>query len=1176
MMKRSSLIAVINAALVVAISASFSIGLIGLLVNWLTQPEHAFERVISTTSAVVALAVSLAFMGMVKRQVWLQIVGGGIVVLSALHSLATNLSAIRVFNLNWLSNVDAQFNSPIAAIFLILGASLMLNPRHNLQRLWLRTLSAALLIGSLIILGLHLTEHGFAYLGPHPPVTSMAGLFVFLISITMMLVTTPNSNLANFPCRKLLYAAFLFIFITCGSWYLLSLNQIRTVQNGAVNIVNNVAEALTESANRNIQLTNRVVARWESLGLEPQAELVQDDMTMLLGDMAYIQALYVIDSSGRAIRQQQQAEIQIPTNLLAQPHVQNWLNSQIRYTDMLIPGFETPATEAVPILVMTPVQYKFGEQWYLLAVIDLQQLIRVETKLLPPDLKIYAAVHGGARFPLEQAKPSKDKELFLSQTEFSVPSGPTIQLSAYLYRFDELLNASNLRVALVFLGFIFCCMFLVMTQQNRQVLQHSRRLTRTQQRMQAQQQQLDFSQQQYRSLYSNNPDAVFALDRSGVFISANQAVLDLLKLPKSQILGQHFSTLVVAEDLEFTVGEFQTVLAGESRRYEVRIYDADHNVLHLDITNLPIKVGGKITGCYGIAKDITQRKADEAHRLILDRSINVSTNGVIICDAQQHDLPIIYVNERFQQITGYSEREILGINCRFLQGPETSPESLEKIRSALADNSELRTEILNYRKDGTPFWNELQLAPVFNESGVVTHYIGVQNDVSESVKNQQQLSYQASHDLLTELPNRTSLEAELIRQVGIWRQTDGASQLAVLVIDLDGFKPINDAMGLAIGDRLLIEVAHRLRRKIRGMQTAARFGSDEFVAIIPDLSDTAELTELVNEVLNYLAEPYQIDEHKIYLTASIGITLCNELINNPVELVQQAGMATTQAKRHGRNHHQFYAASNRAGFEARVTLRSQFQQAIDNDELQLHYQPVIDLQSDEICAVEALMRWQLADGTFISPAQFIPLAEATGQIIPASSWALRQACKDLKSLQQYSTISVAVNLSAMQFSRANFVEHITDIIGQAQVNFDQVELELTESILMDDTAHAIEILQRLRSNGIKIAIDDFGTGFSSLSYLTNLPTDKLKIDRSFIKDIVSSSKARSTVKCIIEMAHQHDLVVVAEGIETKEQADVIRDLGCDMAQGYYFARPMPHADLAALLRRQEEVTGEFS
>lgn len=1176
MMKRSAQFAVINAALVVAISASFSLGLIGLIVNSITQPDQLFERVISSASAIVALAISLAFIGMVRNTRWLQIAGGLIVALIALHSLITNLSVTRVFNLDWLNAVEAHLYSPMAVIFLVLGVSLMLNPHQHLQRIWMRVLSAVLMVASLIVLGLHLTDHGFTYLGPHPPATSLAGLFLFLLSVTLLLVTTPTNRMGNFPSRKLIYASFLFIFITCGSWYLLSLNQIRSIQEEAVTIVNNVSEALAESAMRNIKLTNRVTARWDMLGLGPQSKLVQQDIAMLLSDMGYIQAIYAVNRNGRAIAQQQQTGVQLPTNLLAQPYVQNWLNSQIRETEMLIPGIEAPAKGLVPILMLTPVNHKVGEQWYLLALANLQELIKVETKLLPPDLAMYASIGNGPKFSLEQGKPSSDKELFLSQTGFSVPSGPTLQLSAYLYNFDELLNASNLRVALVFLGFIFCCMFLVMAQQHRQVLQHSHRLTRAQRRMQTQQHQLEFSEQQYRSLFSNNPDAVFALNREGIFISVNQAVVDLLQLPKSKILGQHYSAVVFPEDLELGTHEFNTVLGGESRRYEVRVYDSDTNLLHLDITNLPIKVSGKITGCYGIAKNITQRKADEAHRLILDRSINVSTNGVIICDAQHYDFPIIYVNKRFQQMTGYSEQEILGVNCRFLQGPETAAESVQRIRKALRTSTELRIEILNYRKDGTPFWNELQLAPVRDTNGFVTHYIGVQNDVTESVRNQQQLTYQAQHDLLTELPNRKSLETELIRQVEQWNAADSPQQLAVLVIDLDGFKPINDAMGLEIGDKLLIEVARRLHRKIRGKQTVARFGSDEFVAVVPDLKTEHELTDLINEILNYLAEPYEIDTHMIYLTASIGVTLCTTAINQPIELVQQADIATTLAKRHGRNHYQFYDGTDRGDFEAQVHLRSQFQQAIDNDELQLFYQPVIDLENDEICAVEALMRWQLSDGSHISPAQFIPLAEATGQIIPASNWALKQACADLKLLRQYSDISVAVNLSAMQFSRANFVEHITNLIHAGGVSFDHIELELTESILMDDTSHAIEILTRLRHSGIKIAIDDFGTGFSSLSYLTHLPTDKLKIDRAFIVDIVDSSKARSTVKLIIDMAHQHGLVVVAEGIETKAQADVIRGLGCDMAQGYYFARPMPRHELESLLQRRQETTGELS
>ncbi|MDX1705724.1 EAL domain-containing protein [Pseudidiomarina sp.] len=1176
MIKRSAQFAVINAALIVAISASFSLGLIGLLINWATQPDQLFERVISSTSAIVALAVSLAFAGMIRDQRWLQLAGGATVVLSALHSLITNLSATHIFNLQWLTHIEAHFYSPVAIIFLILGVSLMLNPRQYLQRIWMRAFAAVLLIASLTIVGLHLTEDGFTYIGPHPPITSLAGLFLFLISSTMMLVTLPNKSPASFPGRKLIYGAFVFIFITCGSWYLLSLNQIRSVEDEAVTVVNNVAEALSESAVRNMQLTNRVAARWASLRLGPQSELVQQDISMLLNDMAYLEAIFTVDSSGRSLSQHQRTGVQLPADLLAQPRVQNWLNAPAHDTDMLIPAYTTPTSESVPILVMTPVDYRVGQRWYLLAVINLQELLMVETKLLPPDLTIYASVNSSRAFPIGQGKQVNTTSLLLSQTEFIVPTGPTVRLSVLLYDFEELLNASNLRVALVFLGFIFCCMFLVMTQQHRQLLQHSHRLTRAQRRMQTQQHQLEFSEQQHRSLFSNNPDAVFALNREGIFISVNQAVVDLLQLPKSEILGQHFSKLVFPEDLELGTREFKTVLGGEPRRYEVRVYDSNTNLLHLDITNLPIKVSGKITGCYGIAKDITQRKADEAHRLILDRSINVSTNGVVICDAQQDDFPIIYVNKRFQQITGYSEPEILGVNCRFLQGPETAAESVARIRSALRMKTELRIEVLNYRKDGTPFWNELQLAPVRDAAGIVTHYIGIQNDVTESVRNKQQLTYQAKHDLLTELPNRTSLEAELVRLVEQWKLAASPRQLAVLVIDLDGFKPINDAMGLEIGDQLLIEVAHRLHRKIRGKQTVGRFGSDEFVAIVPDLKTAQELTDLINELLNYLAEPYEIDTHKIYLTASIGVTLCRESIKQPIELIQQADIATTLAKRQGRNHYQFYDGSDRGDFEAQVHLRSQFQQAIDTDELQLFYQPVINLQSNEICAVEALMRWQLDDGSHISPSQFIPLAEATGQIIPASNWALRQACADLKSLRQHSDISVAVNLSAMQFSRANFVEHIINLIHEGGVAFEHIELELTESILMDDTSHAIEILTRLRHSGIKIAIDDFGTGFSSLSYLNHLPTDKLKIDRAFIKDIVESSKSRLTVKLIIDLAHQHGLVVVAEGIETEAQADVVRGLGCDMAQGYHFARPLPRRELENLLQRRQETTGEFS
>jgi len=298
----------------------------------------------------------------------------------------------------------------------------------------------------------------------------------------------------------------------------------------------------------------------------------------------------------------------------------------------------------------------------------------------------------------------------------------------------------------------------------------------------------------------------------------------------------------------------------------------------------------------------------------------------------------------------------------------------------------------------------------------------------------------------------------------------------------------------------------------------------------------------------------------------MGITLYKHTTKGALALIQQADVAMSHAKQQGRNHYQFYAEQRKSMSQSDIILRSQFQQAIDNETLQLYYQPIIDFNSGKIVSVEALMRWSLEDGTPVSPVEFIPLAEATGQIIPAGTWALKQACKDIHTLHKLGIQRVAVNLSAVQFHRANFFEQVEAILADSHTTSDMIELELTESILMENTANAIAVLERLRERGIRVAIDDFGTGFSGLSYLKTLPVAKLKIDRAFIKELTESSSDRAITQGIINMAQQVGLEVVAEGVETSEHVALLKQFGCGYGQGFYFARPLPLAELVAFLK----------
>lgn len=668
----------------------------------------------------------------------------------------------------------------------------------------------------------------------------------------------------------------------------------------------------------------------------------------------------------------------------------------------------------------------------------------------------------------------------------------------------------------------------------------------------------EYNEQHYRSLFTYNPDAVFSLDPDGIFVQINQAGCDLVGADAEDIVGQHYEILVLEKDMERTRRHFKATLAGNQQRYEIAIRNMRGEILQLDILNIPIIVDGRITGVHGQARDRTRERQTEARLRILERSVEASSNGVTIADASEKGFPLIYVNPAFERMTGYSAAEMIGRNCRILQGPGTNPSAVAYIRSGLAAFREVHTSLLNYRKDGSEFWSDLYIAPVRNTRQEVTHFIGIQTDISDRIQQQEVLTFQASHDSLTGLPNRIHLESHLreICQQAVDRQL----AIHVLFIDLDGFKPINDSLGHQFGDEILAQTARRIEAAIPDDATLVRFGGDEFVAVVPAPKERQPVNRIADSILAQFSEPFLNEEVEITLSAAIGITTSCEMPDKSMLLIQQADMAMYEAKKLGGNNWQWFNETLDRRVQHEVALRQQLQQALTSRQFELFYQPLFD-NSLAIIGTEALIRWRHPGRGYISPAEFIPLAERTGQILPISEWVMEEACSMAGNLAQWGIPSLAINLSPLQFHRHDLVKQLAILKEQHQLPPGRLCVEITENVFLTDPRDVIRQLRELRAMGIRVAIDDFGTGFSSLSYMRDMPVDKIKIDRTFVQGITSNQRDASITRGTLSMARDLGMEVVAEGVETEEQFRLLQQFGCTAYQGFWYSRALSLADL---------------
>jgi diguanylate cyclase (GGDEF)-like protein/PAS domain S-box-containing protein len=572
-------------------------------------------------------------------------------------------------------------------------------------------------------------------------------------------------------------------------------------------------------------------------------------------------------------------------------------------------------------------------------------------------------------------------------------------------------------------------------------------------------------------------------------------------------------------------------------------------------------------------KDVTERVAAEQKLRLHERAIEATVNAIVITGARRQQYSIVHVNPAFERITGYTAEEAIGRNCRFLQNDDKDQPDLAVLRSLLTAQKEGKVTLRNYRKDGTLFYNELHIAPVRSAKGHVTNYVGVLNDITETKRYQDELEHHVNHDTLTGLANRHLLQDRL--QQALFRAERRNLRCAVMFLDLDHFKLVNDGLGHPAGDELLKKVASELSNILRPEDTVARFGGDEFVLIATEVHDVAAVTEIAERIVSRLSAPMIIEGQEIAVSASVGIAVYPVDGGSVEELLKNADAAMYHAKAGGRNQFSFYSREMNVSISAQFTLKTRLAKAIEQGELVLHYQPQAGSRDMELVGCEALLRWDHPEMGRVPPDRFIPLAEESGLIVPIGEWVLSTACRFAAAMREQGDDfgRIAVNLSARQFFQADLARLVERILKESGLPPHCLELEITESMMMGNTDKVLRILSELKEMKIQLAVDDFGTGYSSLGYLRRFPIDRLKIDRSFIDDVPASQHDSTIAKAIISLAHNLNLSVIAEGVDTRDQLGFLAENDCDEIQGYLLSRPLDEAAFTRFVKGERPSLG---
>ena len=666
------------------------------------------------------------------------------------------------------------------------------------------------------------------------------------------------------------------------------------------------------------------------------------------------------------------------------------------------------------------------------------------------------------------------------------------------------------------------------------------------------------SETRLRNVFEQANDGIYIISAENRFLDANARGLEMLGYARDELLQMSVADVLAPHEVQRLAVEMLQMLSGmpllaewEYVRKDGSTFTGEASVRLLD------------NHAYlAIVRDLSERKQAEAELRRLSLAVEQSPNSIVIANI---DANIEYVNDAFLKLTGYSRDEVIGKNSRILQSGKTPAATYDDMWAHLSRGETWRGELINKRKDGSEYIELAQITPVRQTDGRISQFLATKENITEARKAEARIERLAHFDQLTGLPNRSLLN-DRFNYVHSLAQRSG-EPLAVMFLDLDHFKNINDTLGHTIGDELLMEAARRIKATLREEDTVSRQGGDEFMLIL-HATDAKGAAYVATKLIEVVSQPCQIEHYELTTTASIGIAIYPHDGEDFETLSRNADTAMYRVKQGGRNNFRFYTSEMQAHSARNLQLANALRHALRRNELLLHYQPQLSVQDGRIVGMEALLRWRHSELGMISPAEFIPIAEDSGQIIPIGEWVLRTAVRQLKSWMDKGlpTMVLAVNLSAVQFRQANIVERVTRICDEVNLPHEYLELELTEAVAMGDPQAAIDVMHRLHECGIRMSIDDFGTGYSSLSYLKKFKVYKLKIDQSFVRDITEDPDDKAIVSAIINLASSLGIQTIAEGVESAGQLAFLRLQGCDEVQGYYFSKPLPAEQFEAFVR----------